>query len=274
MFLILDVESVRDDDLVYETHRKILQWTDAGPQEEPYAQCLERVLPELEAQPMLALRYQRPVLVSMIMVDNRFNYLGHRTHYSKGTRAVLDTWQSLTEALTQFGVQHIITFGGKQFDMPLLELHALRNRVQVPAWFTKLDTKPWDNPRAKSEVNRWHVDMQQLLAGSGNYGGTLHYWSRAFSLPGKIDTDGQQVAELVAADNWGALEDYCLCDCLNTLGLFMVYAATAGFGPPDGGHSQEFEAVLNRVLDARKAQSPSTELQRYWRVYESEIAPF
>jgi predicted PolB exonuclease-like 3'-5' exonuclease len=283
-YLILDVESVVDDALLYDTSRLVSHWTGGGQASEPhledYETCCTRVQDKIcteEAKSknggdcFIPHRFQRPILVSMLLVDSRLCYVGHRTHYSKGTRVVIDTWNSIREAF-DMGVTHIVTFNGKRFDLPLLENWALRLHHPIPFWFPAPGAKVWENPRTFSEANPRHLDVLQLMAGAAQIGGDLHYWSRLVGLPGKIDTSGSSVAKLFAEEKWDQIEDYCLCDCLNTLGVFMAYMEAAGLGP--GPRSPAFEASLNAVVDARKAAGTSSpELIRFWKLYGTEV-PF
>lgn len=281
-YLILDVESVVDDDLIYETSREIELWDDTTPQYESRDACLARVdskvcTDEAKARAggncFIPLRFHRPVLVSMLLVGPDLRYIGYRTHYSLSpTEVVRDTWDSIREAVQDLGVERIITFNGKRFDLPLLELWAMRMELFLPFWFRGIGLKVWENPRTLSEANPVHIDLTQILSGSGFPAGDLHYWSRTMGLPGKIDTSGGSVAALVDAEKWDHVEDYCLCDCLNTLGIFMGVMATSGMGP--GARSDVFEHTMNAVINARRdAGTTSQELVRFWKLFDGSI-PF
>lgn len=218
-------------------------------------------------------RYQRPILVSMIAVDDNFRFAGYRTFRSHSPQEVVrPTWDAIWDAFCQLNINGLVTFNGKRFDLPLLETWAMRMGLFLPFWFAPPFAKVWENPRAYSEANPKHIDVCQYAAGSAQTGGDLHYWSRLFELPGKVDTSGSSVTALYEQESWDTIEDYCLCDCLNTLGVFMGLMSMHGGAPR--ARSPEFEAVINAVSEARRnAGTTSKELDRFWTVYNAEI-PF
>ena len=279
MYLVLDIETVRDPDVMSQACRRIEAWDGDTPSYETEEACLEREEAKICAQQQgdncfWPLRFQKPVLASLIAVDARFNYLGHKTVWGRSIKRVAeDFWQLIGEAPGAFGTQHIVTFNGKRFDMPVMEIAAMRYGIQCPWWFRDPTNKPWDQPRSFSSANRIHLDMLNELATSGPTGGDLNFWSHVFGLPGKVDSNGADVADLFEAEEWDRIQDYCLCDVLNTLGLLMgLYNMCYPELP--GPRSQVFEHTMNTIIEARKAEgAPSTELERYWKLYGSEI-PF
>ena len=114
----------------------------------------------------------------------------------------------------------IITFNGRRFDIPVLEAEAMRKAISVPDWF-KDNEKSWRDPRARFN-NSKHFDLYDFFGGNGSYRcGTLDFLARQIGFPGKIANDGGDVAQLWADGEHDRVRAYCVCDVLDTFGLYL-----------------------------------------------------
>ena len=278
MYLIFDIETVRDDDLIFQTCKELQAWDGLTPTYETKEQCLERmervICDEQGDDCFWPLKFVKPVLVSFIALDGQLNYITHRSIFGTDPQKLTaEFWQLIEEAPTALSTMHYVSFNGKRFDIPVMEVQALRYALSCPWWFRMIGTKSWEDPRSTSEANAIHYDIFQKLSTTGRTGGGLDYWSKLMGLPGKVETKGNAVEELYAAGDWDAIQDYCLCDVLNTAGLLMgLQHAHNPYLP--GPRSDVFEKTLTTIMSARQAEgTTSKELERYWKLYGPEI-PF
>ena len=279
MYLVLDIETVKDDDLIYQTCKQLQKWDGMEPIYETREECLTRMEKVIcEDQPedncFWPIKFIKPVLVSFIALDAGLNYITHKSIYGHDTaKLAAEFWQLIGEAPTALSMQRVVTYNGKRFDMPAMEVQAFRHGIVCPWWFRDPDAKVWENPRSSSGTNTIHYDVFNHLSTVGSVGGSLDYWSKLVGLPGKVETVGNHVDDLYAKEDWDAIQDYCLCDVLNTAGLLMSVLQKANPALP-GPRSATFERTLTTIVEARKAQgTTSKELERYWKLYGTEI-PF
>lgn len=112
-----------------------------------------------------------------------------------------------------------VTFNGRSFDVPLMELAAFRYGVPVPAWF-KSDGYKTPRNRYNSDA---HLDLQDLLMnyGAARCNGGLNLMAQLLGKPGKMDLTGDQVQQQFDSGNKMAISDYCRCDVLDTYFVFL-----------------------------------------------------
>lgn len=105
----------------------------------------------------------------------------------------------------------LVTFNGRGFDLPVLELHALRHGISVPAHF------------ARRRSAEHHLDLQDFLTNGGEFRirGGLNLLLKSIGLPGKTDIDGAQVQELYEAGRLDEIHRYCRSDVIQTYFLFL-----------------------------------------------------
>jgi predicted PolB exonuclease-like 3'-5' exonuclease len=143
--------------------------------------------------------------------------------------AVLDAPECRPHVITEnfwrgweaYGHPTFVTFNGRTFDIPLMELAAFRYGVSVPAWFQE-NGKSWDQPRNRYNT-RAHLDLQDLLTnyGATRFNGGLNLVATLLSKPGKMDVQGDMVQSLYDAGKTDAINDYCQCDVLDTYFAFL-----------------------------------------------------
>lgn len=112
-----------------------------------------------------------------------------------------------------------VTFNGRSFDIPLMELAAFRFGLSVPNWF--------DDSGYKSRRNRFstasHLDLQELLTNfsAARFNGGLNLAAQALGKPGKMGLSGDQVQSYYDRGDLQAISDYCRCDVLDTYFVFL-----------------------------------------------------
>ncbi len=115
----------------------------------------------------------------------------------------------------------LVSFNGRGFDLPLLELAAFRYGVSVPGWFQS-SGKSFDQPRSRYNLAA-HVDLCELLTnfGSTRFTGGLNLAANLLGKPGKMSVQGNMVQDMYDAGRLAEINDYCRCDVLDTYFVFL-----------------------------------------------------
>lgn len=112
-----------------------------------------------------------------------------------------------------------VTFNGRSFDVPLMELAAFRYGISLPKWF-KSDGYRTPRNRYNSDA---HLDLQDVLTnyGAARCNGGLNLVAQLLGKPGKVGLTGDKVQQQHDDGNKKAISDYCRCDVLDTYFVFL-----------------------------------------------------
>ena len=112
-----------------------------------------------------------------------------------------------------------VTFNGRTFDIPLMELAAFRYGVSLPEWFK---SDGYKSPRNRFNSTA-HLDLQDVLTnhGAARCNGGLNLVAQLLGKPGKMGLTGDKVQEQWDAGHKMAISDYCRCDVLDTYFVFL-----------------------------------------------------
>ena len=123
----------------------------------------------------------------------------------------------------------MVTFNGRTFDIPLLELAAFRYGLSIPAWFN-LEAKSFEQMRNRYNMES-HFDLQDLLTnfGASRFSGGLNLAANVLGKPGKMDVQGHMVQDLYDAGKIAEICDYCRCDVLDTYFVFLRAQVMLGY---------------------------------------------
>jgi predicted PolB exonuclease-like 3'-5' exonuclease len=115
----------------------------------------------------------------------------------------------------------LVSFNGRGFDLPLLELAAFRYGLSVPAWFN-LTAKSFEQFRNRFNLDA-HIDLQETLTnfGTTRFTGGLNLAANLLGKPGKMDVQGHMVQDLYDAGRLELINNYCRCDLLDTYFVFL-----------------------------------------------------
>jgi predicted PolB exonuclease-like 3'-5' exonuclease len=115
----------------------------------------------------------------------------------------------------------LVSFNGRTFDLPLLELAAFRYGISVPGWFN-VTAKSFEQFRNRFNLDA-HVDLQEILTnfGSTRFSGGLNLAANLLGKPGKMDIQGHMVQDLYNQGKLAEINDYCRCDVLDTYFVFL-----------------------------------------------------
>lgn len=128
-----------------------------------------------------------------------------------------------------YGRPTFVTFNGRSFDVPLLELSAFRYGLAIPGWFSPL-SKNYDQPRSRYNQSA-HIDLQDIFTnfGTTRFTGGLNLAANIIGKPGKMDVRGDMVEEMHEAGKFQEIEDYCRCDVLDTYFVFLRTRVLMGY---------------------------------------------
>jgi predicted PolB exonuclease-like 3'-5' exonuclease len=218
--VVLDLETVADEALVSAVD---------GEPTRPYTEQLRRVLAERRARTggrsdFLPLPYHRPVAACLLEavedggVVRVVDVDAWTDRHGDEVDLLARTWDRLAGAA-------LVTFHGKGFDVPVLELRSLKHSVPMPGWFAA---------RRAGAITEHH-DLKEILSAQGAAGAApLDLYAKLVGLPGKEDVAGGDVQELYAAGALDRIAAYCMTDVVQTFLLFLRHRLVDGSLTPDG----------------------------------------
>lgn len=119
-----------------------------------------------------------------------------------------------------------VTFNGRTFDIPLMELAAYRFGISLPQWFK---SDGYRSPRNRYSTDS-HLDLQDLLTNfsATRFNGGLNLAAQMLGKPGKITLTGDQVQDQYDQGDLQGISDYCRCDVLDTYFVFLRSMVLSG----------------------------------------------
>lgn len=122
----------------------------------------------------------------------------------------------------------LVSFNGRTFDLPLLELAAFRYGISLPQWFN-MGGKSYEQPRNRYNSDA-HLDLQDVLTnfGASRFTGGLNLAANLIGKPGKMDVQGHMVQDMHDAGRSQEINDYCRCDVLDTYFVFLRCSVLLG----------------------------------------------
>ncbi|MEO6950869.1 MAG: 3'-5' exonuclease [Polyangia bacterium] len=194
-YLVLDIETVPDHDLY--TAPDV-----AAGQERPF--------PPLWAH--------RPIVIGVLWLDERYAFK------RIGVLGEDKDEHTMLSDLARFSDEHrphLVTYNGRGFDLPVLQLRALRHGVPMRFAFER-------NFRYRF-TDEGHMDLFDFLSDHGAAKvGSLDALAHLVGLPGKVGVDGSQVEGLYNAGQLALIKNYCLSDVTQTAFLLLRYRLVQG----------------------------------------------
>jgi hypothetical protein len=146
----------------------------------------------------------------------------------------------------------LVTFNGRGFDLPLLEMAAFRYGVSPGRDYFHA---------SRNRQGETHID---LLAWLNNYGacrhaGGLNLLAKLLGKPGKMEYRGDQVYSLWLDNQLQQINDYCMYDTLDTYFAFLRTRVLLGDLPLEKEHEVVMRA--KEFLISKAAEQPG--LQKY-----------
>ncbi len=241
-WLIFDCESIPDGKLL-----NIVKYpTETLTPEEAVARAQAEAKASSGGSDFLPVTFQLPIAISMLRVgaDYSLQAISCLDAPLYRSRTIIEQfWAGLVHYHQQFrGQVKMVTFNGRGFDLPLLEIAAFRYGLAAPQLLSGLQ-KRYDD---------WHLDLMDWLT---NYGairlsGGLNLLSKLLGKPGKMEVTGKKVYPMWRDGKLAQINDYCLCDTLDTYFVFLRTRVMAGALSLD-----DEQALLRRTRDWLRAQT-------------------
>jgi predicted PolB exonuclease-like 3'-5' exonuclease len=118
----------------------------------------------------------------------------------------------------------LVTFNGRRFDIPVLELAALRHGIAAPVHFG-------DESLARNRHSAArHFDLFDYLTNFGavSLAGGMNLLLKMIGMPGKSGVDGSMVQEYFETGRLQEIHRYCRNDVVQTYFLFLRVALLRG----------------------------------------------
>jgi predicted PolB exonuclease-like 3'-5' exonuclease len=115
----------------------------------------------------------------------------------------------------------LVTFNGRGFDLPVLEVRAMKLGLSLPRYFAAGQSK--QTFRGSRYSDAYHIDICDFLSnfGAAQRRGSLDLMSRLAGLPGKYSIAGEDVEYLFRQGRLKEINQYCTTDVLQTFLLFL-----------------------------------------------------
>jgi len=120
--------------------------------------------------------------------------------------------------------------------------------------FARRPDKPWEGVDYFARQNDWNVDLKQVLGGWGRAVPSLHEAATLSGIPGKMEVDGNQVAELWLAGDLPKIVHYNQFDALTT---YLLWLRVAHFGGHFTSEEYALEQERLRSLVEKLASEPA-----------------
>jgi predicted PolB exonuclease-like 3'-5' exonuclease len=221
-YLVFDIESVADGNLISKVRYPEKNFSPDEALREYTSELVEK-----RGSEFIPYTYHIPVSITVGKVDDHFNLLDivtldapeYRPHLM--TKHFWDGWKAYKQP-------SLISFNGRSFDLPLLELAAYRYGISIPEWFN-IYGKSWEQPRARYNQVA-HLDLQDILTnfGATRLSGGLNLCANIIGAPGKMGVAGHMVQQLYVDGKLEEINDYCRCDVIDTYLVFLRTAVVMG----------------------------------------------
>lgn len=222
-YLIFDIETIPDGDLLAQT-RYPGERLDA-------AEAVRRAREEVRAasatgSDFLPLTLQVPVALCVGRVGPDFRLQDLRcldAPHFRPREIARAFWRGLDLYRAK-----LVTFNGRGFDLPVLELAAFRWAIPVPHHFV-------DRSNSRYRYGDAHLDLMEYLTnfGATRFSGGLNLLAKLLGKPGKMTVHGADVYDLYQEGRLQLINDYCMFDVLDTYFVFLRTRVLTGDLTPE-----------------------------------------
>jgi len=214
-YLVFDIESVADGDLVSK-----IRYPGQGLSA---ADAVRRYRDELMAKyetDFIPYTFQVPASVVVAKIAADFSLIDIVALDEPQFRPHIIT-ENFWRGWDAYRRPTLVSFNGRTFDLPLLELAAFRYGLSAPAWFN-CSGKAYDQPRNRYNTE-CHLDLHDVLTnfGASRFNGGLNLVANLLGKPGKMEVQGHMVQDLWNEGKLSEINDYCRCDVLDTYFAFL-----------------------------------------------------
>jgi predicted PolB exonuclease-like 3'-5' exonuclease len=210
-YLIFDVETVPDGVLLARTKYAGKDFSPEQAVEQARKEALEKSQGKSDFVP---LTYCYPVAISIARVHGDYSLEAITCLDDPAFRPpeiVSDFWKGLSRYDST-----LVSFNGRGFDLPVLEMAAFRWGIAAPEHFAEKFGRRY-------RYGEKHLDLADWMSnhGAAPMTGGLDLLSKLLGKPGKMETKGSDVWALHQAGKIREINDYCMFDVLDTYFVFL-----------------------------------------------------
>ena len=221
-YLVFDIESAADGELIQKIRYAGEKLTPAEAIEKYRAELLER-----NGKDFIPYTFQLPVSLVVATIASDYSLIdlvALDEEHSRPHEIVRLFW----EGWRKNSRPQLVSFNGRGFDMPLLELCAFRYGLPIPEWVAE-GARSYEQPRNRYNTSS-HLDLHEFLTNSGasRFVGGLSLAANLIGKPGKLDVAGHMVQDLWDSGRAREIHDYCRSDVLDTYFVFLRSRVVAG----------------------------------------------
>jgi predicted PolB exonuclease-like 3'-5' exonuclease len=147
----------------------------------------------------------------------------------------------------------LVTFNGRGFDLPVIAARCLRHGVPFRHYYRSRDV------RYRFSVEG-HLDLMDYLADFGAAkSAKLDIVAKLCGMPGKVGIDGKNVGPMVHAGRIAEVRNYCLCDVVQTAGVFLRVQLLRGELELDG-----YRQAMSYLIEAAESDERIAPVSNAW----------
>lgn len=248
-YLVFDIESVTDAELVAKVHY-------SGQDIEPQTALRQYrdELMEKNGSDFVPYTFQIPISVAIAKVTDDFR-IDDLSVLGEPDLKPHEICQKFWTGWKYYNYPTLVSFNGRGFDIPLLELSAFRYGISLPEWFD-MNAKTYEQPRNRYNT-RAHLDLCDSLTnfGATRFNGGLNLAATILGKPGKMDVQGNMVQDMYDEGKLSEINNYCCCDVLHTYFIFLrIMVLTGKF---DRDHEQQLVQDAKAWLEKKQEETTS-----------------
>ena len=156
--------------------------------------------------------YQKIVTIGALQIDSSY------VKFKLGSIAETGNEREKVERFADLCLKYkptLVTFNGRGFDLPVIAARCMAYGIPFSHYYGQKDMRYRFNADG-------HFDVMDYLS---DYGATkpakLDAYAKLIGFPGKVGIKGSDVAQYVADGKLQEVSDYCLCDVVQTGGVFL-----------------------------------------------------
>ena len=219
-------------------------------------------------RPFLKYLYSRIVSIAVLIRSVRYEGPEKRIEFALRSLPKLpalkdecDEGELICEFLEQLGRHkpQLVGYNSQESDVQVLIQRGIINQISAPM-FCERPKDRWDKADYFARWdNEFHLDLLKLFS-NGAMKPRLDDMAKLCGFPGKIDVDGQQVADLWLAGELNKIVEYNQIDALNT---YLIWLRVVYFCGKMNEKQYETEVGSFRAFLVAEAESGKAHIQQF-----------
>ncbi|HUI28517.1 MAG TPA: 3'-5' exonuclease [Candidatus Kryptonia bacterium] len=236
-YLVFDIETRVDKSLVRAIYRP-----DQATSDDQAYEAVRQQLADEHGSDFIPTAFHVPICIALGSIDDDLKLVGIDVlggELMNDRDLAAEFWTRL-EGLAGT----LLSFNGRGFDLPVLELQALRYGIAAPRYFNERNGQRY-------RYSDRHYDLYDFLSNSGIHRirGGLDLLSLLVGLPGKGAVSGRDVQALWETGKLAEIQRYCRRDVIQTYLLFLRVERMRGrITPPQLDNLWESAAIWRAEL--------------------------